>query len=236
MSEIEQRPLLGILGGMGPMATVDFLGKLTRLTPALCDQQHLPWLTLSQPGTPDRSTAIQSGSDIPLAYLVQGAAWLAAQGVTSIAVPCVSSHFWYGQMQAASAVPVLHIADAAMEELQAGTVPGSAVAVLATRGTVRCGIFSSRLAERGYTYFALGESDQADVDAIIADVKRGQAEPAQRCLHQLLMRLEDAGVQAVILGCTELPIALGATCAMPRTIDVSYALARMSLRRLGYAL
>ena len=130
MMETQQQALLGILGGMGPLATVDFLGKLTRLTPAARDQDHLPWVTVSQPGIPDRSAAIKAGNDGPGPFLVKGAAWLATQGTKLIAIPCNTSHFWFEQMQAASSVPILHIADATIEELQRSEGPIGAIAIL----------------------------------------------------------------------------------------------------------
>jgi 3-hydroxyisobutyrate dehydrogenase-like beta-hydroxyacid dehydrogenase len=84
--DTQQQALLGILGGMGPLATVDFMDKLTRLTPAKCDQEHLPWVTFSQPGVPDSNAAIQSGGHAPMPYLTRGAAWLAAMQAGSCAV------------------------------------------------------------------------------------------------------------------------------------------------------
>ncbi|HVL77215.1 MAG TPA: amino acid racemase [Noviherbaspirillum sp.] len=229
-----QQPLLGILGGMGPLATVDFLAKLTRSLPASCDQEHLAWLTLSQPGTPDRSRAIQNGDNGPHPYLTQGAAWLSGQGVSLIAIPCSTSHYWYEAMQRASSAPILHIADATIEELLLGGDASGPVAVLATRGTVRHRIYSGRLHAAGCEVAALDENAQRAVDGIIRDVKAGQLESARREMHVLKARLKLRGVRAVVLGCTELPIAHDDTDPSLPAIDVTLALARAALRRLGY--
>ena len=236
--DTQQQALLGILGGMGPLATVDFLGKLTRLTPATCDQDHLPWVTVSQPGIPDRSAAIKAGNDGPGPYLTKGAAWLAAQGAQLIAIPCNTSHYWYAQMQAASSVPILHIADATIEELQLSTAPIGAIAILATRGTVQAGIYSTRLVDRGFELAPISEDEQTVVDQIIKWVKGGQVGPARDSMRDLLKALAQRGVTTAILGCTELPIAHIVRAGDPHSgvlaIDTSLALATVSLRRLGY--
>lgn len=234
----QQQALLGILGGMGPLATVDFLGKLTRLTPARCDQDHLPWVTVSQPGIPDRSAAIQSGGDGPAPFLTKGVAWLAAQGARLIAIPCNTSHYWYAQMQAASNTPILHIADATIEELQLRQEPAGPVAILATRGTIQAGIYSQRLQSGGFDLVTVQEDEQRAVDFVIKSVKAGDVGPARDSMRELLQTLSGRGVRTVILGCTELPIAHMVRTSDPPTgvhaVDTSLALATVSLRRLGY--
>ena len=236
--DTQQQALLGILGGMGPLATVDFLGKLTRLTPAKCDQEHLPWVTFSQPGIPDRSTAIRFGGHAPVPFLTKGVAWLAAQGAQLIAIPCNTSHYWYAQMQAASSTPILHIADATIEEMQLRTEPAGLVAVLATRGTMQAGIYSIRLQDRGFDVVTIHEAEQLVVDQIIKDVKAGEVGTARDAMRGVLLSLAGRGVQTAILGCTELPIAhmvrAGDAPSGVHAIDTSLALATVSLRRLGY--
>ncbi len=235
MMHAEQQPVLGILGGMGPLATVDFLGKLTRSLPAQHDQDHLPWITISQPGMPDRSRAIQNQDHGPRPYLLKGVAWLAAQGVQLIAIPCSTSHYWFESMQAASGVPILHIADATIEELtlDGRQAPGQ-VAVLATRGTIGSGIYSRRLQAAGLAQTGLDESQQMAVDRMIHDVKSGNLDSARGTMRELQGSLADSGATAVVLACTELPLAHDATAAGLPVIDVSLALAKASLRRLGY--
>lgn len=236
MTGLRQAPLLGILGGMGPLATVDFLEKLTRQTRAQCDQDHVAWITVSQPGIPDRSAAIMAGNNGPWPYLVQGAAWLVAQGVQLIAVPCNTSHYWYGPMQSACPVPILHIAQATVEELHRLPPAQGATAVLATRGTLHANIYGSRLAEQGFAVLPVSEQEQASVDAIIGHVKAGRIPAARSQLRALLAQLAARGVDTVILGCTELPIAQsnrsGDVPAGMRVVDTSLALASASLRHL----
>lgn len=233
---MQQQPLLGILGGMGPLATVDFLDKLTRLTPARRDQDHMPWMTLSQPGMPDRSQAIRNGDDGPLPWLVDGVNWLAGQGAQLIVIPCNTSHYWYDRVQAACPVPIVHIADAALVELRA-MLPQHAgpVAVLGTRGMIQAGIYDSRLAAAGYAMATLSDAEQAMVDKVIAAVKGGMVSIARDEMRELEGLLRKKGARLVILACTELPLAYEkrSDIALP-AIDSSLALAREALRRLGY--
>lgn len=236
MRKPAQQPLLGILGGMGPLATVDFLAKLTSLTPARCDQEHLPWITLSQPGMPDRSSAIHSGDDTPRNWLTSGAAWLAQQGVALIAVPCSTSHFWFDAMQDASSAPILHIADATAEELRLCQFSrAGAIAVLGTRGTIQSGMYGARLRAADFEAIVPDEAQQARVDRIIADVKRGDRAAGRQEMLCLQEELARQGITALVLGCTELPLACDNRAAggLP-AIDVSQALARACLRRMGY--
>ncbi len=230
----EQQPLLGILGGMGPLATLDFLTKLTSLTPADCDQGHVPWLAVSQPGIPDRSRSIQAGSDAPAIYLANGVAYLASQGVRLIAVPCNTSHYWFDAMQAASPVPILHIADAAIADLMRSRVASGKVAVLATRGTIQGGIYGERLAGHGIETLRIDEPVQRLVDGVVTAVKQGEIGLAAAVMQTVADMLATAGVATVMLACTELPIAWQRISSRLSVIDTSLALARGCLRRLNY--
>lgn len=241
LMQTQQQALLGVLGGMGPMATVDFLGKLTRITAARRDQDHLPWLTFCQPGTPDRTEAILAGNDASLPFLTKGVAWLARQGVKLIVVPCNTSHFWFKEMEAAAApVPMLHIADAVVDVLRRGEAAVGVVAVLASRGTADKLIYHRRLQDGGFEVFPLANEDQLVLDRIIGDVKGGQEDrirESRLAMRHLLERLACQGVKAAILGCTELPLALdGEAPPGLLLVDSSVALAQDCLLRLGYAL
>ena len=164
--------------------------------------------------------------------------WLSDQGARLIAIPCNTSHYWYPQMQAASDATILHIADATIEELHLSAQPAGQVAVLATRGTVRAGIYSRRLLEHGFALTELAEDEQVQIDHIIKSVKAGEVGTARDAMRLLLLTLAGRGVQTAILGCTELPIAhmvrAGDTPSGVQAIDTSLALATACLRRLGY--
>ena len=109
---------LGVLGGMGPLATAAFLAKLALATPARVDQEHIPVLVYGDCATPDRTAAALARGASPLPQLLRGAGFLARQGVAAIAMPCNSAHCWYDELAAAVDRPVLHIVDACVALLR----------------------------------------------------------------------------------------------------------------------
>lgn len=225
---------LGVIGGMGPLASADFYRKLTLFTPAANDAGHVPLVLMSLPHLPDRSRAILEGSDAPLDMLVGAIASLNQMKVRYIAMPCNTAHHWYGQLSSASAAEIIHIADAAMIELAEYRKSGP-VAVLATRGTLESGFFQQRLAASGYqSFLPAGDDAQNHVDAAVAMVKAGAIDPAVEALRRAVRACMDDNVETAILACTELSV-LSETLADTGAciIDSNEALAKASLRRLG---
>ena len=123
---------------MGPLAGAHFMVRLTMLTPAERDQDHIPAILWSDPRVPDRTTARLAGGADPLPALTRGIAGLLQAGAGAIAIPCNTAHGWYDAMCAAAGVPILHIVDAAAIELQRLAVPVSRIGVMGTAGTLPC--------------------------------------------------------------------------------------------------
>ncbi|HEX4259966.1 MAG TPA: aspartate/glutamate racemase family protein, partial [Acetobacteraceae bacterium] len=115
--------MLGVLGGMGPLASAHFMVRLTELTPAACDQAHIPAVLWSDPRVPDRTEAwLGNGAD-PLPFLLRGLRGLAQAGCGAVAIPCNTAHGWHAAMAAAGILPILHIVDATAAELRRRAVP-----------------------------------------------------------------------------------------------------------------
>src|ERR1700676_1519526 len=143
-------PLIGILGGMGPAATVDFMDRVVRLTStagATCDQQHLPLLIANLPHIPDRSKAMLEAGEDPLPAMLDGIDMLNRNGVELIAIPCNSAHYWYDALRGHSKAPILNIAETCVAAIPHGT---RRVAVLATGGTLNAGLYQHMLSARGF--------------------------------------------------------------------------------------
>ncbi|KQP42594.1 aspartate racemase [Methylobacterium sp. Leaf104] len=198
--------MLGVLGGMGPMATVDFMGKVVRNTPAACDQDHIEMVVCSAANIPDRTAAILGEGTDPLPAMRDALRRLEAAGATRIAVPCNTAHHWHTALQAETSVPVLHIVDAVAETL-AGEA-GCRVGVLATDGTIRAGIYGTRLAERGFACQVPNATGQAEVMRAIRLVKAGYPMEARTILRTQAEALIAAGCNRVVMACTEIPVAL----------------------------
>lgn len=224
------RRLIGVLGGMGPMATVDFLAKVVALTPAHQDQEHLPLIVHQVPQIPDRSSAILAGSDAPLEPMLDGLRRLALTGVELAVIPCNTAHHWYGQLAELQRLPLLHIAEAVRQELVLRQCRGKRVALMATRGTHRAGVYSGRLGRDFEPLLPIEEDVQALVDDSIAAVKAGDPRRARQAALEATGRLFFAGADVLILGCTELPVALADTTVNDKCIDSTLALARLCVR------
>jgi aspartate racemase len=109
--------LIGILGGMGPLATVDLMKKIIQQTPVRRDQDHVPLVVWSVPQVPDRQHALRGEGASPLPAMLEGIAALNGAGATRIAIACNTAHYWFDQLSAASAAPILHIADVTLDAL-----------------------------------------------------------------------------------------------------------------------
>ena len=116
--------VLGVLGGLGPLASAHFMTRLTLLTPAERDQDHIPAVLWSDPRVPDRTRPKPVDGDDPLPWLLRGIAGLRQAGCGAIAIPCNTAHRWYEAMLEAAGCPILHIVDAAAVDLRrAGIAP-----------------------------------------------------------------------------------------------------------------
>jgi aspartate racemase len=228
--------LIGVLGGMGPLATVDFMEQVVLLTSsagATFDQQHLPMLVANLPHTPDRSLGMLGCGADPLPAMLEGIDLLNRNGVELIAIPCNSAHFWYDALRAHSPVPILHIVETCV-----AAVPKAArrVAVLATGGTLSSGLFQQGLTARDLEPVVPNAITQAHIDDCIHAVKAGDLDEAARHLTAALDEFITRGADAAVMGCTEIPlaarhIAKPALTLVDSTLElaratVSYALAR----------
>lgn len=221
---------------MGPAATVDFLDKLTKLTPAACDQDHLPVLTFSDPTLPDRSAAIEGRGESPELRLIAGIRLLEAAGAKAIAIPCNTAHYWHTVMTDASSVPVLSTIDATVEAVARNVAVTSRIGVLATEGTILARLYQRPLIEAGFIAEALTPSLRAQFcDAGLRKVKEGKIDEARHLLTHALQEFHRAGCRHVILGCTEASVVAGleTTACGVELIDSNLSLARKALRHLG---
>jgi aspartate racemase len=219
--------LLGVLGGMGPAATVDFMAKVIALTPAARDQDHIPMVVHHLPQTPDRTAFLLHGGESPQPALLAGARFLKASGARWLAIPCNTAHAWFDEIVAASELPGIHIADAVIGQLRNAGVAGCAVGLLGTSGTARSGLYQGRLRDAGFEAITPDSADQADlVDRGIYLVKAGKAAAAGKLLKQAEARLVSRGAIATVLACTEIPLVLKAIPLGPIRIDATEALAR----------
>lgn len=204
-----QSPVLGVLGGMGPLATADFMRKLVETTPAARDQDHMPVFVHSVPQIPDRSESFLAGSDAPWPFLLSGLRILEAAGAGAIAIPCNTAHLWHSRLAAATDLEVLHIGRATSAAVTSHPAALTRVGLLATSATITGRIYQDVLSAAGVDVIVPSARHQTEcVTAGIAAVKGGDLVTATALLRSAAAQLVDDGAQGIILGCTELPLVL----------------------------
>lgn len=221
--------MMGVLGGMGPLATVDFFSKVMAATPATCDADHVPLLIQSDPRIPARPAAILSGGHSPLEALIAGRDRLISAGAMALVMPCNTAHFWHADLARDCPVPFLSIVDACCDELAALAPVGARVGIIATQATLTAKIFDAPLRNRGYIALLPEEAELAElILPAIEMVKGGAAAEGGRLIETAVKQLSARGATAVILACTETPVALDAIQSEWRSvcIDSTGALAR----------
>ena len=222
---------IGVVGGMGPWATLDFFEKVLRLTPARRDQEHLRLIIDNNPKIPDRGPAILGDGEDPTPALVATARNVEAAGADLIVIPCNTAHYFFQAIQAAVRVPVVHI----MQE-----VAGAAsrrfprigrVGLLATRATVATGLYQDAFRPLGAAVVVPDQSGQEVIDRLIYAIKAQGVDDALRSAGVAVGRgLNRAGAEAIVLGCTELPLVLGEdTLGLP-ILDSNLTLAEVAVR------
>lgn len=233
---------IGIIGGLGPMATVCYLEHIVQLTDVDSDQKHPRIFMESIPDIPDRTAYILGeSSENPLALLVQAANSLAEQGADFLTIPCVTAHYFYPELAKAVDIPVINL----LEEIARTVVQSGVhtVGILATRGTNRSGVLENALRAEGVDVVLPNEEEQEILmDIIYQQVKGGQPVQWGRFYH-VAAAMQKRGAQKLILGCTELPLLkrnrhLAGDAEVCRLlerdcIDVLEVLARCAVERSG---
>ena len=203
--------ILGVLGGMGPLASAQFMMRLTLLTPAERDQDHIPAVLWSDPRVPDRGAARAGTGPDPLPALVRGLRGLEAAGCRAVAIPCNTAHGWIEGMRAATRLPILDIIDAATADLQRQGVGGGTVGVMGTASTLAMRLYQDRLGAEGWDTVEPSDDEMAQlVTPAIAAVKANQVAKAYAPLAEVVGSLRRRGAGAVVLGCTEIPLGIQA--------------------------
>lgn len=224
---------IGVLGGMGPAASVDFLERLVAMTPASCDQEHPPVLMYSASHVPDRTDHLEGRGPDPGPEMQRAAGVLEAAGADFLVMPCNTAHAYLGKVREGVSIPVLDMIGLAVDAICERHPEGASIGVLAATGTVKLGLYARRLESRGRK--PLLPADQDAVMAAIRAVKGGRRGPDER-LHDAIAELVERGAVGLILGCTELPLAVALDAVPVPWIDAGGELIRASLIEAGVSL
>lgn len=230
----DSQKVVGIIGGMGPMATADLFTKIIQFTDAASDAEHIHVLIDNNPKTPDRTSAILRGTESPLPYLVRSAERLSQAGADFLLIPCITSHYFFDALCAEVQIPILNIIEETAKHLL--SIGVDKAIVLATDGTRSSGVFDTIFARYGITVlYPSAEAQAVLMDVIYKGVKAGKETFDTSALNAEIERLTASGAEAVVLGCTELPLAAKMYGISGKLVDPTDILARAAILRAGYS-
>lgn len=224
----ETRGLIGVLGGMGPLATIDFMHKVLAATPADTDQDHVPMLVSSIPQVPDRAAAFRGDGASPLAAMIASGQRLVRAGASLVVIPCNTAHLWFDDIQRALGLPMLHLVDAALADAVAAVGASGTIGLLCTDATLASGLYMNRAPQVRWALPTAHEMRDWVMPGIRA-VKAGELDRGAELLGAAAQALARRGTQALVLGCTEVPLVLGASNAPVPVIDATASLARRAV-------
>lgn len=197
---------IGIIGGMGPLATVDMFNKIVRHTKAKSDQEHVRVCIDSNTRVPDRTRAILSGGPSPVPEMVLSAKLLEAMGADVLIIPCNTAHYFYDQVARAVNIPILNMIEETAKEIERKGI--ARAGILATDGTVQTGVYEKVLRSHGIgTVYPSAVEQEAVMEIIYKGVKAMNAGFPVSDFRNAVQCLFQKGAEAVVLGCTELPLA-----------------------------
>lgn len=223
---------IGIIGGMGPLATVDLFGKIVKLTKAQTDQDHIPILIDNNTRVPDRTAAILEGGEDPAPEIVRSALRLEAMGADALLMACNTAHHFADEIRRFARIPLLHLIEEAAKEAKARGL--DCVGLLATDGTCRTGIYDRAFEAQGVRLLKPpAELETHVMDIIYKGVKAGAATYPLDGIYETIAELKSRGAQSFVLGCTELPLAVEMYHVDAPVIDPTEVLARCAIRFAG---
>ena len=224
--------MLGVIGGLGPMATAYFMELVTDMTDAATDQEHLEMLIYSVPSVPDRTRYIlDNTSENPLPDMLRIGQLLSRQGAQRIAIPCVTAHYFFRELEKGIPVPVINGVREVALHLQSHGI--TRVGIMATDGTIQSRVFHRELEECGIEAVIPTAARQADVMCLIFDdIKAGLPVDMER-FAAVAQELRENGAQAIILGCTELSLIKRDHTIGPGFLDAMEILAQQAVLQCG---
>jgi len=220
---------IGIIGGMGPLATVDLFKKIVINTKANTDQEHLKILIDNNTDIPDRTDAIINNGKNPLPQLIKSAVSLWAMGAQVLVMPCNTAHYFLPEIQKNVEIPILNMIEVTGEAIEKRGI--KTVGLLATDGTINSGIYQDVLKKRGIEIVVPLEAQQRVInDLIYNGVKAGKKDYDVSAIKCVMNSMLDLGAELLLLGCTELPVAIDMYKLDYNVCDPTLELARAAIK------
>jgi aspartate racemase len=219
---------IGIIGGVGPRATADFFTKLINIAQEPKDQLYPRIYIDCHSQIPDRTQALLGHGKSPVPAIIASGEKLIEMGAEILCLPCNTAHAWMTEIQDALSKPVISIIDASIEAIKTNYPMTKNAGILATTGTRSHRLYDQALDMQDILPIHVSDASQQIVMKVIQSIKAGDIDFARPLLKQVIQELREKNAEILILGCTELPLALSES-DIP-FIDTSYELARAVLR------
>lgn len=223
---------LGVIGGLGPMATAYFMQLVIEMTEASVDQEHIPILVYNCPQIPDRTNyLLGKSSDNPKPYMIDCGRKIVQAGAELIAIPCITAHALFSENEDCLGVPMLHIIKETAEYLKKEGI--RRVGLEATDGTVQTGIFQKELERQGIEVVLPSEEKQKMVMHIIYNNVKSGTKIDMEMFRQIEKEFFENNVEVIILGCTELSMVRRDEKIGSGYLDAMEVLARAAVLQCG---
>jgi len=230
----QRKKSIGILGGMGPMATVDMFQKITELTDAHCDQEHVRVYIDSHSPMPDRGTFLCGSGEDPVPYMVDSIQKLESCGADCIVMPCNTAHCFMSRLRDRFTTAAFLDMIEVTAEACARRYPGKKAGILGTVKTIESGLYRDSLARLGEGSVDPDAGGKALLMEMIFGIKAGIAYSDPAPFNDMLRDMRDRGAEYFILGCTELPIIIGQLGITGTFVDAAVEVAKAAIAFCGY--
>jgi aspartate racemase len=224
---------VGILGGMGPLATSDLFNKIVTLTDAKNDNDHLHVLLNNYPAIPDRTNYILGDGENPFKYMIEAALKLEVMGADFIIMPCNTAHYFYSDLTDHIRIPFINMIEETAKEIKSKYSKAKKVCLLSTQGTYKAKIYDNIFREYDLEIIRPDENIQGIITDIIYSIKKGNTQLQHLNIELLISYLESLSDERVILGCTELPVAFNILGIDKGYVDPTKILAKSAIRFAG---
>ena len=220
---------LGVIGGLGPMASAYFLQLLTQMSDAQTDQEHMEILMYSKPAIPDRTKYIIGESEEnPAPDMIMAGKKLKEMGADILAIPCITAHYFHKELEDEIGLPIIHAVEETVSCLEEKQL--TQVGILATDGTIRSGLFQKALEQRGIRpVLPDAESQKKVMEIIYQQIKTGKSVDLES-FYGISGEMSGQGAQVILLACTELSLIKRDHDLPTGYLDVMEVLARKAVQ------
>ncbi|HSQ89794.1 aspartate/glutamate racemase family protein [Romboutsia sp.] len=220
---------VGIIGGMGPLATIDLFNKIVTMTNAKCDNDHIHILIDNNTKIPDRTSFILGNGENPTYELEKSAKHLEEIGADFLVIPCNTAHYFYNNIKNGVNIEVINMIEETAKSIASSGI--KKVGLLSTTGTIKAKVYDSIFEKYDIELIKPNEYGQSVIMDLIYGIKEGREVSDKKNMMDILNYLKEQGAFYIILGCTELPIAVKMLEIEGNFIDPTSILARVAVSK-----